>query len=73
MITMLFTVQRFNGTLLFLLFSFDFVQIRICTLSPLSTCVRFSDGIDPLQWCRQIIIGWGVLTKPWADENISHA
>ena len=31
----------------------------------------FGDGTDPLRWCRQIILGWGVQTKPWTDENTS--
>jgi len=41
MITMIFAIWRFNGTLVFLLFSFDFVQNHIYTLSSLSICVRF--------------------------------
>ena len=28
-------------------------------------------GLDPLWWCRQIILGWRVQTKPWTDENTS--
>ena len=63
------TVQRYLG--FSAIFSRFRTKLHLYIISPYQYALDFGNGTDPLLRCRQIILGWGVQTKPWTGEDIS--